>query len=98
MAQRDCVCEVGPMRFRHISKKRICPECQSTEVFRVRRTGVALKLLCNVTNLRPHRCSNCDTFFLAPRQERGPHVAADLPATDQKAGGAASAGQGHLAH
>lgn len=86
------------MRFRHISKKRICPECRSTEVFRVRRTGVALRLICNVTNLRPHWCSNCDTFFLAPRQDRGPHVVADLPATDQKVGGKTTAEQGHLAN
>ena len=86
------------MRFRHISRKRICPECQSTEVFRVRRTGMALKLICNVTNLRPHWCPECDTFFLAPRQERGPQVVADLRATDQTAGGKTSAEQAHLAH
>jgi hypothetical protein len=58
------------MLFKHISKRRACPRCQSVEVFRVKRSGMALKFLCNVTNLRPHWCPNCDTFFLAPRQEK----------------------------
>jgi len=71
------------MLFRHISKGRNCPQCKSTEVFRVKRTGVALKVLCNVTNLRPHWCSNCDTFFLAPRQERAVRVTQDMRAADK---------------
>ncbi|HTZ32649.1 MAG TPA: hypothetical protein VMH31_09340 [Methylomirabilota bacterium] len=88
------------MLFKHISKGRNCPECNSAEVFRVKRTGMALKLICNVTNLRPHWCSNCDTFFLAPRQERATRVRSDAPVADGKPNKSktTTAGQEHLAH
>jgi hypothetical protein len=86
------------MLFRHISKGRNCPQCKSEEVFRVKRTGLALKLICNVTNLRPHWCSNCDTFFLAPRQERTVRVAEDLHRSERKPSGSNAAGHGRLAN
>ena len=82
------------MLFRHISKGRNCPQCKSDEVFRVKRTGMALKLVCNMTNLRPHWCSNCDTFFLAPRHV---HVTEDAHMADRKSSGANAAGHGRLA-
>jgi hypothetical protein len=77
---------VGGMFFKHISKGRYCPLCKSAEVFRVRRSGMALKFVCNVTNLRPHRCSHCDTFFLAPRHGKVEHVVNEFGITDRKAG------------
>jgi hypothetical protein len=73
------------MLFRRISKGRNCPECQSGEVFRVKRTGIALKFVCNVTNLRPHWCSTCDTFFLAPKRNKSVRVSEGFELSDGKA-------------
>jgi hypothetical protein len=78
-------CEVGGMLFRHISKGRNCPQCQSGEVFRLKRTGMALRFVCNVMNLRPHWCSHCDTFFLAPKQHKSVRVAEGFELADRKA-------------
>ena len=89
---------VGDMLFRHISKGRYCPQCKSAEVFRVRRSGIALKFVCNVTNLRPHRCLNCDTFFLAPRHDRADQVADKFAITDRKPSETGRSGHGDLAH
>ena len=86
------------MLFRHISKDRTCPQCHSAEVFRVRRTGMALKLVCNLANLRPHWCSTCDTFFLAPRKEHNARVGEDVALTERKASTTNPAEHGHLAH
>jgi len=46
------------MLFKRVSKGRNCPQCKSADVFRLRRTGMALKLIGNVTNLRPYWCAN----------------------------------------
>jgi hypothetical protein len=86
------------MLFKHISKGRNCPECQSSEVFRVKRTGMALKFVCNVTNLRPHWCANCDTFFLAPRRGKAVRVSEGVGIAGQKGSGTGPAGSGHFAH
>ena len=86
------------MRFKHISKDRNCPQCGSTEVFRMRRTGIALKLVCNVTNLRPHWCSECDSFFLAPKQNKTPHITSQMDLNDRKNAAPPQAGREHLAH
>ena len=88
------------MLFKHISKGRDCPECKSRETFRVKRAGMALKFVCNLTNLRPHWCSNCDTFFLAPRQDRAARTpeTGDLRVSDRKTTGANPAEHSHLAH
>ena len=86
------------MLFKHISKGRSCPQCKSGEVFRVKRTGMALKFVCNVTNLRPHWCSNCDTFFLAPRQERSERINEDFQLAGRKPSGPSPSGREPLAH
>jgi hypothetical protein len=59
---------------------------------------MALKLFCNVANLRPHWCSNCDTFFLAPRREHAARVSDDVNLQEHKAGNANPTEHGHLAH
>lgn len=56
--------------FQRICKARKCPVCMNADVFRVKRTGFPLKLVCGILNVRPHWCPNCDTFFLGPRQSR----------------------------
>jgi len=62
------------MKFQRISKERTCPECRSTDVHRVKRTGLPVKVLCGILNLRPHRCSECDTLFLAPTHSKPPRI------------------------
>lgn len=89
------------MFFKHISKGRNCPQCKSGDVFRLKRTGMALRFVCNLTNLRPHWCSNCDTFFLAPRREHATRMTEDakLPGKPQaKVPGPTQPGREHLAH
>jgi len=56
------------MLFQRISRARNCPVCKNTEVLRMKRVGLPVKVVCRVLNLRPHWCPNCDTFFLGPRQ------------------------------
>jgi len=58
------------MRFRRFSKTRACPSCQSTEVFRLRRSGVATRIVSAFSKYRPYWCSNCDTFFYAPKRPK----------------------------
>jgi hypothetical protein len=60
----------GPMLFHRISKTRTCPKCHSADAYRVRRTGIPVKVVCKLLNVRPHRCPDCDTFFLGPRSSR----------------------------
>lgn len=55
------------MKFRKFSKTRSCPSCQSKEVYRLKRAGVANQLVCKFSDYRPHWCANCDTFFYAPK-------------------------------
>jgi len=86
------------MLFRHISKSRNCPECQSAEVFRVKRTGVALKIVCNVMNVRPHWCASCDTFFLAPKQEKERRVNGEQFEVKTEVTPTGRAGHSRLAH
>jgi len=87
------------MLFKHISKGRNCPQCKSGEVFRLKRTGIALKFVCNVTNLRPHWCSNCDTFFLAPRQPHAGRANEEYNFSNkQNAKRPSPPGREHLAH
>jgi hypothetical protein len=62
------------MKFQRISKERTCPECRSTDVHRVKRTGLPVKVLCRILNLRPHRCAECDTLFLAPTHPKPPRI------------------------
>jgi hypothetical protein len=58
------------MMFQHIGLNRNCPVCKSAEVYRVKRTGLPLRVLCGLLNLRPYWCQECDTFFLGPRQSK----------------------------
>jgi len=55
------------MLFQRISRARTCPACKSADVYRVKRTGISVKVVCRIVNLRPYWCSACDTFFLAPK-------------------------------
>jgi hypothetical protein len=62
------------MFFGYVTKERTCPRCKSPEVYRIRRNGIAVRAVCNVLNVRPHWCANCDNFFLAPRREKAVKV------------------------
>jgi hypothetical protein len=56
-----------------ITKSRICPECHSDAVYRIRRRNLYARVASIVFNVRPHWCSACDTLFLAPRDVKHPH-------------------------
>jgi len=58
------------MRFQRISRTPGCPVCKYADVYRVKRAGFLVKILCRILNLRPHWCPECDTFFLGPRQSK----------------------------
>ena len=72
------------MLFRRISKDRTCPECKSAEVYRVKSTSLAVRMVCKVANLRPRWCANCDTFFLAPKHSRSRRIAESYGLSDKK--------------
>ncbi|MGB7849000.1 MAG: hypothetical protein WBL63_25525 [Candidatus Acidiferrum sp.] len=55
------------MMFQRISRKRACPVCKNADVYRVKRAGLSIKVVCRILNLRPHWCPGCDTFFLGPK-------------------------------
>jgi hypothetical protein len=86
------------MLFKRVSKGRNCPQCKSADVFRLRRTGMALKLIGNVTNLRPYWCANCDTFFLAPRQGNRAQASKGFDLPKGQTGGRSPSGPERLAH
>jgi len=56
------------MKFQRFSKSQACPVCQSKEVYRLKRVGLTTRLVSKISNYRPHWCSNCDTFFFAPKR------------------------------
>jgi hypothetical protein len=58
------------MMFQRISRERACPVCKNTDVYRVKRAGLSVKVVCRIFNLRPHWCPACDTFFLGPKQSK----------------------------
>ena len=58
------------MKFSKFSKTRACPICHSTEVYRLKRQGLANRLVCKFSDYRPHWCSACDTFFYAPKRPK----------------------------
>jgi hypothetical protein len=58
------------MMFQRISRERACPVCKNADVYRVKRAGLSVKVVCRILNLRPHWCPNCDTFFLGPKQSK----------------------------
>ena len=62
------------MKFQKFSKSQACPVCKSTQVYRLKRVGHATRLVSKKSNYRQHRCSNCDTFFFAPKRSETPGV------------------------
>ena len=82
------------MLFKRISKDRACPVCKNAEVYRVKRTGIPVKIACRVLNLRPQWCPECDTFFLGPRQSKVPRspVGAALKSGENQSGNCPPAG------
>lgn len=82
------------MKFQKFSKTQICPRCKSTEIFRLKRVGIATRVLCKVSNYRPYWCSSCDEFFFAPRQSRPVRAGGHYPITkpDQASQNQPSAG------
>jgi hypothetical protein len=58
------------MKFRQFSKTQTCPSCHSKEVYRLKRSGIANRIVCKFSNYRPHWCSNCDAFFYAPKRPK----------------------------
>jgi len=59
------------MKLQPITKGPTCPVCNGSEAYRIRRTGISIKVMCWLFNLRPHYCPECDTFFLGPRHSKG---------------------------
>jgi hypothetical protein len=39
-------------------------------VFRLKRAGLPVKLICRLLNFRQHWCPECDTFFLGPKHAK----------------------------
>jgi hypothetical protein len=85
------------MLIRRISWDKTCPECKSSDVYRVKSAGLALRMFCKVSNFRARWCAHCDTFFLSPKQSRSSGIAVpakqgspDTSASSQtRAGGSA---------
>lgn len=71
------------MKFQKFSKTQACPTCKSTEIYRLKRVGLAMRVVCGVSNYRPHWCSNCDTFFFAPRRAKTVKIEGQYEATKQ---------------
>ena len=44
---------------------RLCPHCNSSEVFRSHRRGAVERYLLRAIGVRPFRCANCDARFLS---------------------------------
>ena len=53
-----------------IARKRVCPNCGSREVQRVRRRGLYVRVVCFIRRVRPFHCSDCDDLFLAPYRSK----------------------------
>jgi hypothetical protein len=51
-----------------------------TQAYRIKREGVAERLVCSMLNLRPHYCPNCDMYFFGPRQTKRLHNEKNVPA------------------
>jgi rubredoxin len=49
-----------------IARERVCPNCGSRGVQRVRRRGLYVRVVCLIWGVRPFRCNSCDHLFLAP--------------------------------
>jgi hypothetical protein len=87
------------MKFRQFSKTRSCPSCHSTDVYRLKRAGFANRIVCKFSNYRPHWCSNCDTFFYAPKPPKSVRIeGAYGVARHGKVGGDKQPHAGGLAH
>lgn len=86
------------MRYGRISKDRTCPECKSEEVYRVRSASLAVRMVCKVASLRPRWCSNCDTFFLAPKHSRPIGMADPHGLANQKPSSSKQPHTGELPH
>jgi hypothetical protein len=74
------------MLFQRITKGRTCPVCKSAAVYRVKRSGLPIKVVCKLLNLRPHWCPECDTFFLGPRRSKDLRIPGPLGSTNQPQG------------
>lgn len=86
------------MKFQKFSKSHRCPTCKGTDAYRVKRVGLAMRLVCSVSNYRPHWCPNCDTFFLAPRQSRSVKVERRFDTSKPQQGGAKPSQAAGLPH
>jgi len=58
------------MRFIKFSKTQACPLCHSKDVYRLKRQGLANRIVSKFSDYRPHWCSNCDEFFYAPKRPK----------------------------
>jgi hypothetical protein len=86
------------MFFRQISKNRACPACHGSDVYRLKRVGLAVKAVCRLLDLRPHWCASCDTFFLAPKSSRSVAANAGMPLPGSGPGGPHQPQAGGLPH
>jgi hypothetical protein len=81
------------MVFTRVTRGRTCPVCKCPDVYRVKRTGLPVRMLCKVLNLRAHWCPECDTFFLGPKHAKYLRVGESIgQVRSQKPGG----GQPHV--
>jgi hypothetical protein len=62
------------MKFQRFSKTHTCPACQSSDIYRLKRSTVANRIVCKFSNYRPHWCSNCDAFFYALKHPKTVHI------------------------
>jgi hypothetical protein len=62
------------MKLQRITKERTCPVCKGSDAYRIRRSGISVRMMCRLLNLRPHYCPDCDTFFLGPRHAKEQRV------------------------
>jgi hypothetical protein len=81
------------MLFQRITKGHACPVCKSSGVYRVKRAGVPVKVVCKLLNLRPHWCPDCDTFFLGPRHSKDVRITESFRSNGPRHGGNPTTGQ-----
>lgn len=53
------------MKMLYVMRSHKCPICGSTNIHRSKRRGIAERVACRVTPVRPFRCNNCEARIYA---------------------------------
>ena len=56
---------LSSMKMLYVIRSQKCPICGSTNIHRSKRKGLAERIACRVTPIRPFRCNNCDARIYA---------------------------------